>query len=126
MQVTQVTTLGQLQILRHTLGLDSNGHGTAYRNHFVTGPGTQDYADCMALTERGFMTRRAGNAITGGDDVFYVTPAGKEFVTTHRQVEATPKALPLSKRKYRHWLRCASDVMTFGEWLRTQYAKDFR
>lgn len=63
----------QRHILQHSLGLSS---GRQYRNHFCTGPGSTDYDDCMALVEQGLMTRRAGNALSGGDDIFYVTEAG--------------------------------------------------
>lgn len=71
-----VTAIKQLHILRHSLGIERSG-GREYRNHFVTGPGSDDYADCTALVEQGLMTRRAGNALSGGDDIFYVTEAGK-------------------------------------------------
>lgn len=67
----------QLEILRHALGLKSDGSGRAYRHHFVTGPGSDDYNDCTALVECGLMVRRRGNALTGGDDLFLVTDAGR-------------------------------------------------
>jgi hypothetical protein len=67
----------QLGILRHSLGLRENGSGKSYRNHFCTGPGSTDYPHCMALVESGHMIRRNGNALTGGDDLFIVTDAGK-------------------------------------------------
>lgn len=66
-----------LHILRHSLGIGEDGKGTAYRNHFVTGEGSKDYADCMALVASGHMTRREGGDLTGGDDLFHVTEAGK-------------------------------------------------
>lgn len=68
----------QLTILRHALGLYT-ARGTPYRNHFVTGPGRDDYADCMALVEAGLMERFPGNNLTGGDDVFTVTETGMQF-----------------------------------------------
>lgn len=67
----------RLGILRHSLGLKADGSGQPYRNHFVTGPGSDDYDACMALVDAGHMTRRAGNALSGGDDIFYVTDAGR-------------------------------------------------
>lgn len=69
-------TKAQRHILRHSLGLTRGKR--EYRNHFVTGPGSKDHDDCMALTEMGLMTRRAGNELSGGDDVFTVTDAGKD------------------------------------------------
>src|SRR6478609_3022343 len=44
----------QLHILQHSLGLDEHGRGTMYRSHFVTGEGSKDHADCMALVEAGY------------------------------------------------------------------------
>ena len=37
----------QREILRHTLGVGRGRMG--WRNHFCTGPGSDDYADCEAL-----------------------------------------------------------------------------
>ena len=68
----------QLHILRHSLGLDDKGRGKAYREHFVTGPGSKDYDDCMALVESGHMVRREGSELSGGDDIFLVTELGKK------------------------------------------------
>ena len=66
----------QRGILRHALGTTHGGK--PYRSHFVTGPDTTDFPDCVALTELGFMERRPGSAISGGYDVFIVTDAGRE------------------------------------------------
>lgn len=70
-------TTKELDVLRHSLGLDSNGRGRAFRNHFVTGEGSDDYSACCALVDAGLMTRRNGNALSGGDDIFIVTDAGR-------------------------------------------------
>lgn len=68
----------QLDILRHSLGL---GRGSrAYRNHFVTGPGSADYDHCEALVVAGLMVKRAGHPLTGGDPVYHVTDAGKAVI----------------------------------------------
>ena len=37
-------TKNQQDILRHALGIEQARR--EYRNHFVTGPGSDDYADC--------------------------------------------------------------------------------
>ena len=65
----------QREIMRHALGLN-RGRGD-YRNHFVTGLGSTDYADCEALVAAGMMSKRAGNALSGGDDIYRVTDAGR-------------------------------------------------
>lgn len=44
----------QRDILRHTLGVGRGRIG--WRNHFCTGPGSDDYADCEALVAAGLMT----------------------------------------------------------------------
>lgn len=67
---------GDLHILQHSLGLNGKGQGVQYRNHFVTGEGCSDHQTCMELVEKGFMKQRVGSALSGWDDVFYVTPAG--------------------------------------------------
>ena len=46
-----VMTERQLQIIRHALGWPKD-----YRNHFVTGEGSKDFADCEALVAEGMMT----------------------------------------------------------------------
>jgi hypothetical protein len=68
----------QDHIIRHSLGL--NYKRRPYRNHFCTNEGTTDWPHCMALVESGHMTRRAGNPLSGGDDVFIVTRIGKAAV----------------------------------------------
>lgn len=66
----------QIAILRHALGLGADGSGIAYRNYFVTGPGSDDFADCEALVMAGAMTKRQGSEISGGDPVYRVTELG--------------------------------------------------
>lgn len=63
------------EILRHALGLNRGSRD--YRNHFVTGPGSTDYPHCEALVSAGLMTKRAGNVLSGGDDIYSVTDAGR-------------------------------------------------
>jgi hypothetical protein len=68
----------QRDILRHALGV---GRGRAgWRNHFVTGPGSDDYADCEALVAAGLMTKRSGGPLSGGDPVYRVTDAGQDLL----------------------------------------------
>lgn len=71
-------TDAQRRILRHALGLASGRPSVEYRNHFVTGPGTDDYQDCQALVRLGLMAVRAGSELTGGSPCFFVTEAGRQ------------------------------------------------
>ncbi|MES2958488.1 MAG: hypothetical protein V4792_09880 [Pseudomonadota bacterium] len=108
--------MNQLHILMHSLGLQEDGTGTAYRNHFVTGEGSTDWPTCCALVESGLMRRRAGNELSGGDDVFWVTDSGREYVAANKPV---PPKLTRSQKRYSDFLAADSD-MRFGEWLRSR------
>lgn len=68
-----------VHILRHSLGLDSDGNGTPYRNHFCTGEGSVDFDQCRKLVEAGYMIERKGSFLSGGDSIFHVTEGGKEY-----------------------------------------------
>lgn len=70
----------QREVMRHALGL--NRGSREYRNHFVTGPGTTDYPHCEALVAAGLMTRRDGNQLSGGDQIYSVTDAGRAALKT--------------------------------------------
>jgi hypothetical protein len=63
-------TSKQLDILRHSLGWPKN-----YRNHFSTGDGSKDFADCEALVAAGLMERREISWIP--DNVYFVTELGR-------------------------------------------------
>jgi len=68
----------------------------------------------MALVKDGLMTRRAGSAISGGDDIFHVTPQGIAHIEQH-----SPKRPKLTRgqQRYRDYLN--SDVSGgFGKWLK--------
>jgi hypothetical protein len=111
-----VPSAAQIHILRHSLGLTYGEE--MYRNHFVTGEGSIDHPDCMALSAAGLMRRVEGSALSGGMDVFVVTDAGKLVAQAH-----TPK-LSRSKKRYLRWLDI-SDVtgQSFGDWLRSGCAQ---
>ncbi|MBP2560808.1 hypothetical protein J2857_003577 [Neorhizobium galegae] len=97
----------QLHILQHSLGLDQHGRGTFYRNRFVTGEGSKDHADCMALVEQGFMTRIADVKMYGGDDFFTVTDEGKRAAVEH---SPPPPKLTRSQQNYQDWLNYDSSL----------------
>ena len=105
-----------LAILRHALGTGDDGTRPPLRNHFVTGEGSTDHPHCMALVERGSMTRRAGNALSGGDDIFSVTANGRLAAAPAEGDRAfVPQAR--SKQRYADYLHSDSEL-EFGEWLR--------
>ena len=70
----------QRDVMRHALGLGRASR--EYRNHFVTGPGTTDYPHCEALVAAGLMRRREGNPLSGGDQIYSVTDAGRAALKT--------------------------------------------
>lgn len=98
--------IGSPHILQHSLGVDEYGRGEQYRNHFVTGEGSDDHPTCNALVEAGLMGVRRAMAISGGMDGFWVTPAGKAYVAEH-----SPPAPKVSagRQRYLDWLSM-SDV----------------
>lgn len=105
-----------LHILQHALGLDRYGQGESYRNHFVTGRGSIDFDPCMALADAGLMTRTPGNAITGGDDLFRVTPRGVDYVALNSPAPPPAPKLTRSQKRYQEWLN-ADPGYSFAEWL---------
>ena len=103
-----------LHILQHALGLDQYGQGESYRRHFVTGEGSVDHPDCMALVERGLMTRQAGSQLTGDMDAFFVTDAGRQAVRDH---SPPPPKLTRSQKRYRAWLDADAPI-PFSQWIK--------
>lgn len=112
--ITAALPAAELHILRHALGVGDDGLEGSYRNHFVTGKGGADHQHCMALVARGYMVQRAGNAITGGDDLFTVNEAGRAALKEHTP---PPPKLTRSQRRYQQFLSYDGGV-TFGEYLR--------
>jgi hypothetical protein len=103
-----------LHILQHSLGVDQFGRGTMYRNHFVTGEGSDDHPICLDAVERGLMEcRRKAYKLYGGDDVFAVTPEGKRWMADN---SPAPPKLTRSQRRYRAYLD-ADTSMSFRQWI---------
>jgi hypothetical protein len=109
-----------LHILQHSLGVDQFGQGRQYRNHFVTGEGSDDHPTCCGLVAAGLMTRQNGNQITGGDDAFFVTDAGRRYVAEN---SPPPPKLTRGQARYRDWLS-VSDITgeTFIEFCKRRAA----
>lgn len=106
-----------LHILQHSLGLNQYGPGNAYRNHFVTGPGSADFETCRSLVESGLMLEQKNHPLCGGDSLFTVTGKGREVVALQRPAPPALAKLTRSQKRYRDYLR--SDCgLSFGEWLR--------
>lgn len=103
-----------LHILQHSLGLDEYGRGTFYRNHFVTGEGSKDHADCMALVDAGYMGIRKNHPLAGGDDAFWVTEDGKRAIREH---SPKPPKLTRGQQRYQAWLDYDGG-MSFIEYLK--------
>lgn len=77
-------TPAQKELARHALGLP-NARRLSYRNHFVAGEGHGDFTNWLAMVEAGEAKRRKGNALTGGDDLFWLTKAGAEAALNSRE-----------------------------------------
>lgn len=104
-----------LHILQHALGRDEYGRPNPanpdYRNHFVARPGHHDWDTLLQSVADGLMTRRAGNALSGGGDIFSVTEAGKAYISEN---SPKPPVLTRAQKRYREWLSADCD-MTFAE-----------
>lgn len=74
----------QIELARHALGL-GNGRRISFRNHFVTGPGHSDYDNWIAMVAAGDAVRRKGSELSGGDDIFYLTPSGATAALRQRE-----------------------------------------
>lgn len=69
----------------------------SYRNHFVTGPSpgnNDDHAQWLAMVESGDALRRPPSVLTGGDDLFKLTPQGARAVLRHGE-ELDPEDFPM-------------------------------
>lgn len=104
----------ELHILFHSIGLDDNGHGREYRNHFATSPESQDGILCIHLCAKGLMIDQGEQSMWGGMHCYCVTDKGKAFVRSH--AKPLPK-LSRSQQRYRNFLH-ADCGMTFGEYIK--------
>lgn len=102
---------GQLEILRHALGLDKLAQGEMYRNHFCAG--LDDEPDCRQLVRAGFMQEHERT-----DWLPYyncsVTEAGKKAMF---ELSPKPPKPSRSQKRYRDFLDADSGI-SFGEWVR--------
>lgn len=104
-----------LEILQHARGYDRYGHGSGYRNHFVTGPGSDDFADCNELVQLGFMHDYGAKKICGGDHCFVVTADGEVAI---RQHSPKPPKLSRDRKRYLHYLAVGDCFDGFKDYLK--------
>lgn len=102
----------QLEILWHALGVTQESRRPC-RFHFVTGDGSGDHADCLAMVKLGLMQQHPPSCLTGGDDLFTVTDAGRHFALSSLP---DPPKLTRSQKRYRAFLS-ADCGLTYREWL---------
>ena len=69
-------TKNEIQIIKHSLGLDCKGK--SFRNRFCTGEGTTDYPLCESLVSKGLMQKT--KCSFSSDSYYYVTDEGKKWV----------------------------------------------
>lgn len=105
----------KLHILQHSLGLDQYGRGKRYRNHFCTGPGSSDFADCQSLAEQGLMIDHGPGKWSGDMHLFSVTAEGDDYVVRH---SPPPPKLTRSQKRYLEYLKVADCFESFGHWLK--------
>ena len=116
-------TARQLEILQHALGVDQYGRGNMYRNHFVTGQGSDDYPTCTELVSMGLMFNHGKHSLAGGDDCFSVTDKGK--VAMKMNSPAPPKLSP-AKLRYQRYLRVADCFASFKDFLKYDSQRKFQ
>lgn len=66
-----LATPKMVELARHALGFDGRNK-TQYRNHFVIGPGCDDYETWTHMVAEGLANRYPPREISGGMDTFSV------------------------------------------------------
>ncbi|MDO8728642.1 MAG: hypothetical protein Q7K26_01975 [bacterium] len=102
-----MTTPAQLELLRHTLGLNRNQAPS--RNYFMTDAASSGFADLIALTEAGLMAKSINPEWLGGGFNFSATVEGRAYAVGMQ---------PAPKKKSRYEEFLDSDCgYSFAEWL---------
>lgn len=68
-------TPAQKELARHALGLTS-GRKQSYRNHFVAGPGHDDFEEWERMVAQGEAFKRKWSALADGDFIFILSREG--------------------------------------------------
>lgn len=105
-------TKAQIDIIRHSLGIDERGYSVGNRNYFATDVGSREFIQCESLVKSGHMCRIGDFEWTGGMVVFRVTDEGISEIPK-------PKPLSRSKKRYQEFLH-ADSGLTFIEWLKSK------
>lgn len=108
-----------LGILQHTLGLDEFGEGRKYRNHFVSGNGSEDDLKCREAVRLGLMksiTENISEVMRGqGSSVYKVTRDGENYISEHSKKK--PK-VSKSKQRYKRFLEYGDMFDSFRDFLK--------
>lgn len=108
----------EIEVLRHAIGADRFGQVSNPRNVFMTACDGSDGRVCLGLVAKGLMKDLGcGGELSGGDNVFIVTQAGRDAVAATAE---KPPRLTRSQRRYREFLRCDFGL-SFGEWLKKSH-----
>lgn len=115
-------TVRQLEILRHSLGLDMHGRGRMYREHYCI-PINFESDDLTAIREMASdgLMEEAHKINEGRDQYFIVTELGKA-AATHG---VKPEKLTRAQRRYREWLNLDTGI-TFHQYLTSPRFKESR
>ena len=106
-----------LEIMRHTIGVDQYGRRRHDRNYFITGEGGKDWLACVALVSAGYMTSRKGNAATGGDDIFFATDSGREFVRINKESMPEPSKRTRAQSRFQEYRDVSECYDSFAQFL---------
>jgi len=112
-----------LHLLQHALGRDKYGKSPHeqpdYRNHLVTGEGSDDITACREAVAKGLMREHPASEISGGDPIFTVTDAGRAWMMEN---SPPPPKVSRGKARYLRWLGEESSL-SFGDWLKSEAAQ---
>lgn len=110
----------QSEIIAHAIGVDRFGDelNPGYRrNRFVTGSTCTDGKICQSLVAAGLMEDRGSfGELTGGDNVYCVTEAGRRLFFASCPKKPPQKPLTASQERYQRFIESDSGL-TFREWL---------
>jgi len=104
-----------IHILRHSLGLDENGHGNQYRNYYCSGYDCDGHPDIEELVHAGLMEL---GRVDGNNRFYRVTDKGRDAALK----DVVYPVLTRSQKRYQRFLD-ADSGMRFGEWLKTKWAE---
>lgn len=113
-----MTTVEQLRILRHMLGIPGEGIGppSAYRDYFASCPEGAQLQQMTDLESRG-LVRRADEPRPGRPYVIFTTTAKGRQLAEESYVDLA-KTLTKSQLRYRKYLEVSDCFESFGHYLK--------